>query len=79
MPRRQVLTKRQRARLLDLATDPEDLIRHYTLDDEDLENIGARRRDRNRLGFALQLCALRFPGRSLAPRAYGGFKATLRV
>lgn len=67
MPRRQVLTKRQRARLLDLATDPEDLIRHYTLGDEDLENIGARRRDRNRLGFALQLCTLRFPGRALAP------------
>ena len=44
-----------------------DLLRHYTLSDEDLQNIGARRRPRNKLGFALQLCVLRYPGRLLAP------------
>ena len=32
-----------------------------------LQNIGARRRPRNKLGFALQLCVLRHPGRLLAP------------
>ena len=37
-------------------------MRHYTLSDEDLQHIGARRRPRNKLGFALQLCALRYPG-----------------
>ena len=42
-------------------------VRHYTLSDEDLQNIGARRRPRNKLGFALQLCVLRHPGRLLAP------------
>ena len=35
-----------------------DLLRHYTLSDEDLQNIGARRRPSNKLGFALQLCVL---------------------
>jgi TnpA family transposase len=35
--------------------------------DTDLEAIHQRRRDRNRLGFALQLCALRYPGRLLRP------------
>ena len=44
-----------------------DLLRHYTLSDEDLQNIGARRRPSNKLGFALQLCVLRYPGRLLAP------------
>ena len=44
-----------------------DLLRHYTLSDEDLQNIRARRRPRNKLGFALQLCVLRHPGRLLAP------------
>ena len=39
MPRRQVLTKSQRANLLDLATDSEDLIRHYTLGDDDLGSV----------------------------------------
>ena len=35
------------------------------LADEDLEFIRSRRRARNQFGFALQLCALRFPGRLL--------------
>ena len=30
-------------------------------------NVGLRRRPRNKLGFALQLCVLRYPGRLLAP------------
>ena len=34
-----------------------DLLRHYTLSEEDLWSIVARRRPRNRLGFALQLGA----------------------
>ena len=44
-----------------------DLRRHYTLSDAGLENINARRRPRNKLGFVLQLCVLRFPGYLLAP------------
>jgi hypothetical protein len=65
--RRSILTDRQRAALFDLPTDDASMLRHYTLADDDLEIIHARRRSHNRFGFALQLCALRYPGRLLAP------------
>ncbi|MBF0381778.1 MAG: Tn3 family transposase [Magnetococcales bacterium] len=67
MPRRNILTKRQRSALLDLPKDEPSLLKHYTLDDDDLEHIRQRRRSKNRLGFALQLCVLRYPGRTLTP------------
>jgi len=35
------------------------------LDDEDIEHIRTRRRPQNQIGFALQLCAFRYPGRLL--------------
>jgi len=37
------------------------------LADDDLEMIHARRRPHTRFGFAMQLCALRYPGRLPAP------------
>lgn len=67
MPRRNILTKRQQSKLLDLPTGVASLHEHYTLDDFDLEQIKQRRRAHNKMGFALQLCALRYPGRLLAP------------
>ncbi|WP_417607504.1 Tn3 family transposase [Primorskyibacter flagellatus] len=65
MPRRHILTDRQRAALFDMPTDEAAMLRHYTLADDDLEHIRERRRPENRIGFALQLCALRYPGRLL--------------
>ena len=65
MPRRSILTARQRATLFDLPTDDASILYHYTLSDEDIEVIRTRRHARNRLGFALQLCAFRYPGRLL--------------
>jgi hypothetical protein len=67
MPRRVTLTDRQKDALLRLPISQTDLLRHYTLSDEDLGHIRQRRRAHNRFGFALQLCVLRYPGRVLAP------------
>jgi TnpA family transposase len=67
MPRRSILTARQHAALFDLPTDEATLLHHYTLADDDIEHIRTRRQARNRLGFALQLCAFRYPGRLLMP------------
>ena len=67
MPRRRALTPAQLAGQLALPATEADLIRHWTLGDVDLTVIGRRRRPGNRLGFALQLLALRYPGRPLRP------------
>lgn len=67
MPRRRVLTDEQLKELLALPATEPMLIQHWTLSPTDLEEIDRRRRDHNRLGFALQLCALRYPGRLLRP------------
>ena len=67
MPRRVVLSEGQRAALLALPTDEAVLVRYWTLSAEDLAVIVSRRRPHNRLGFAVQLCALRYPGRLLRP------------
>src|SRR5215217_4696890 len=67
MPRRRALTAAQLESLLALPVTEADLLRHWTLSDDDLVAIGRRRRNHNQLGFALQLCALRYPGRLLRP------------
>jgi TnpA family transposase len=52
---------------LRLPTDEAILVRHWTLSEDDRAAIGRRRRNRNQLGFAIQLCALRYPGRLPRP------------
>ena len=44
MAHRTVLTDRQRAALFDLPTVEAEMLHHYTLSDDDLEIIRARRR-----------------------------------
>ena len=52
----------ERESLLALPDSRDDLIRRYILSDSDLSIIRQRRGTANRLGFAVQLCYLRFPG-----------------
>src|SRR5260370_31802444 len=63
--RRQQLTEAQITALLDAPTDQRELVRHDTLSDADLTTIRRCRGDHNRLGHALMLCYLRYPGRPL--------------
>jgi len=65
MPRRPVLTVIERQELLALPSDAVQRVQHFTLTDSDLAIIRQRRGEGNRLGFAAQLCYLRFPGRAL--------------
>ena len=67
MPRRSIWSARQRAALFDLPTDEATLLHHYTLSDDDIEQIRVRRGGHNRLGFPLQLCAFRY--RPAEPRS----------
>jgi len=62
MPRRSILSTAGRERLLAVPDTREDLIRHYTFSEADLAIIRRRRGPANRLGFAVQLCYMRFPG-----------------
>jgi len=66
MPRRSILSSTERTNLLVLPENQDDLIRYYTFDESDLSLIRQRRGDANRLGFAVQLCLLRYPGYGLA-------------
>ena len=65
MTRRQRLTGAQIAELYDPPLEQHELVRHFTLSATDLVAIQCCRGDHNRLGFALMLCHLRFPGRPL--------------
>jgi len=67
MPRRRALTNDQLDALMALPTTEAGIIQHYTLSKEDISIICRRRRSWNRLGFAIQLCGLRYPGRLLRP------------
>lgn len=66
MPMRSILTERRRSALFDLPTGEAALLHHHTLADVDIEHVRTQRHARNRLGFALQLCAFCYPGRLLA-------------
>ncbi len=65
MPRRELLTEPQRLAFTEPAIEEREMVRHYTLSSEDLALFDRRRGDANRLGFAVLLCYLRFPGRTL--------------
>lgn len=65
MPRRSILSATERTSLLSMPQAQDDLIRLYTFSNSDLALIRQRRGDANRLGWAVQLCLLRYPGQGL--------------
>jgi len=70
MPRRSVTwPSAQLAAVFAPPVTATEIARHYTLDERDLAIIRQRRGAQNRLGFALQLCFLRYPGQAMAPES----------
>lgn len=67
MPSRTILSPAQRSAIFDPPADRATIERLYTLGPEDLGQVSRRRRGPNRLGYAVQLCYLRHPGRALLP------------
>lgn len=65
MPRRTLFSPSERAGLLRLPEEESELSRHYSFSETDWALIRQRRGDANRLGFAVQLCLLRYPGQGL--------------
>ena len=59
------LSKIQITELFEPPTEPRELVRHFTLSKADLTAIGRSHGEHNRLGRALMLCYLRYPGRAL--------------
>ena len=65
MSRRTLLSAEQRSRLFGIPTEAAEMAKHYVLSPEDLALVRAKRRSSNRLGFAVQLCLLRYPGQGM--------------
>ena len=62
MSRRSILSASEKESLLAIPEDQDSLIRLYSFSDADLTIIEQRRGDENRLGFAIQLSYMRYPG-----------------
>ena len=66
MPRRSILCATERDNLLAIPAARDELIRLYTFNEADLALIRQHHGAQNRLGFAVQLCYMRYPGVLLA-------------
>lgn len=65
MARRRLLTREALARHFDPSIDEHEVARHFTLGREDLDLIATRRGDASRLGYAMVMFYMRWPGRVL--------------
>jgi Domain of unknown function (DUF4158) len=65
MARRRLLSDELLAPFWAWASDERTIVRHYTLSLADLDLIAKKRTASNRLGFAVLMCGMRFPGRVL--------------
>jgi hypothetical protein len=66
MAHRQLLTDEERQAFFGIPLDADSMARCFTLSRADQELVAKRRRDANRIGFAVQLALLRHPGIALA-------------
>ncbi len=62
---KELLTPEQRLEMKSLPNEEWELGVYYTFSKYDIENIKKHRRDYNKLGFAVQLAVLRYPGWTL--------------
>jgi TnpA family transposase len=62
MARRRLLSDELLAPFWAWASDERTIVRHYTLSLADLDLIAKKRTASNRLGFAVLMCGMRFPG-----------------
>lgn len=62
MPRRSILSSTERTSLFTIPAVGDELIRLYTFNEADLALIRQHRGAQNRLGFAVLLCYMRYPG-----------------
>ena len=59
---RELFTLEQRKIFMKIAEDECSIGAYYTLSTQDIQIINNRRRPENKIGFAIQLCVLRYPG-----------------
>lgn len=64
MKTRELLTVEQREYFYEVPEhmDEREILRYYTISDEEFQIINKQRGAANRLGFAIQIAYLRFPG-----------------
>lgn len=65
MARRRLLTREALAPHYEPSSDEREIGRHFTLTRQDLDLVGERRGAASRLGFAMMLLYMRWPGRVL--------------
>ncbi len=59
---RELFTPDQRKSFMQIPEDECTIGSYYTLSNQDIEIINKRRRPENKIGFAVQLSVLRYPG-----------------
>lgn len=65
MPRRSIFTDSEKQDLVKIPTETFEMCKHYLLSEPDISIISQKRGAHNKVGFALLLCLMRYPGISM--------------
>jgi hypothetical protein len=68
MPRRKILNDAQRSILLRIPAEASQMSKYYLLSKMDKSAINQKRELHNKMGFALLICCIRYPGFVTAPQ-----------